>query len=399
LIDRLAPASIRRTFRLDLTSSLLVGFFYAAVLNFVPVVARRLGADATQLALVVAAPLAGSLLTPLAVYVRPLHRFRFLVVVWGVARSLFLLTLFITRPVPFIIIVSLYYVLAALPLPVYVEIMGSVYPRNVRGRTMSYVKFGMTLVLTISTPIVGWMMDRTGYAVPFALGAVAGLISVLVFSRVRSGEFVTRHASLLQVIGILKHDRYFAIFSAALMFLGIGYLIGAPLFPIVQVDQLHLSYSDIGLLGLLSSGMWMLFTMVMGRLLDRKGALVVMLIANVLQMSIPLCYFLATDVRMVALAFICTGISMAGGDLAWPNSVLLFAQPDKVGDYTTLYMLLLGARGVIGPVIGAALLSSVGLPLHTVLFISFAVQVIGVAIMVWVLRTYRSERISVSKDD
>ena len=143
---------------------------------------------------------------------------------------------------------------------------------------------------------------------------------------------------MAQVVGILGQDRYFAIFSVALMFLGIGYLIGAPIFPIVQVDQLHLSYSEIGRLGLLSSLMWMLSTMVMGRLLDRKGALAVMLIANVMQMIVPLCYFLAADVRMVAVAYVCLGISMAAGDLGWPNSVLLFARRGQgVRLYGALY--------------------------------------------------------------
>jgi hypothetical protein len=69
---------------------------------------------------------------------------------------------------------------------------------------MSYAKFGMTLVLTIATPIVGWMMDRTGYGIPFAIGAVVGVISAAVFGRVRAESVVTSRTSFRHVVTILN---------------------------------------------------------------------------------------------------------------------------------------------------------------------------------------------------
>ena len=137
---------------------------------------------------------------------------------------------------------------------------------------------------------------------------------------------------------------------------------------------------------------WMLSSTVMGWLLDRKGALPVMMISVTTQTAICLCYVMATDVRMLALAFVFSGISAAAGDLAWLNCVLLFAGPGRVPDYAALHMLLVGARGVLGPVLGAILISGAGLALHQTLLVALGLQVVGCLILGGVLLTYRSGR-------
>ena len=44
-----------------------------------------------------------------------------------------------------------------------------------------------------------------------------------------------------------------------------------PLYPLVQVDRLQLSYSQIGLLGLVESLTWCLSYLLWGRTIDRRG--------------------------------------------------------------------------------------------------------------------------------
>jgi len=111
VIERLVPPAIRRNFALDFAAAVLYGVFAATITTYVPVVARRLGCDATQMAVVVAAPLAGSLFAPLAVYVPARRRMRSMVLVWIVSRSLFLLTLFTSSRAAFVIIVVLFWAL------------------------------------------------------------------------------------------------------------------------------------------------------------------------------------------------------------------------------------------------------------------------------------------------
>jgi hypothetical protein len=238
-------------------------------------------------------------------------------------------------------------------------------------------------------------MDKIGYGVPFVLGSLAGMAAAAIFSRMKTASFTARRTSMRQVVGILKRDRGFTVYSLALMFMGTGLLVGLPIYPVVQVDQLHLTYGDVGVLSLITALVWMLSSTVLGGILDRKGALPIMLLANVAQAIMPLLY-ISGNLFLIAVAFASAGLANAGGDLGWPNVIMLFATPERLPDYTALHMLLVGMRGIIGPLLGATLLGLAGLSLHQTLLVAFAMQACGCLIMVWVTFTYRSPRLGVS---
>src|SRR5437588_686018 len=72
-----APARVRRNFRIDLTSAILGGAYISVVVTFMPIVVRRMGGSPSDVALVVAAPFIGHLLSPLFTFlfagVRPVR--------------------------------------------------------------------------------------------------------------------------------------------------------------------------------------------------------------------------------------------------------------------------------------------------------------------------------------
>src|SRR5207253_1644765 len=72
-----APARVRRNFRIDLTSVILGGAYISVVVTFMPIVVRRMGGSPSDVALVVAAPFIGHLLSPLFTFlfagVRPVR--------------------------------------------------------------------------------------------------------------------------------------------------------------------------------------------------------------------------------------------------------------------------------------------------------------------------------------
>lgn len=119
----------------------------------------------------------------------------------------------------------------------------------------------------------------------------------------------------------------------------------------------------------------------------------------VLQTMMPFFYLLATDIVLVAAAFAALGLASAAGELGWLGCVILFAERDRAPDYSALHSLLLGLRGLLGPVVGNLLYSLGGLDLRQVLFVSFAIQVVGVLIMLWMMRSYRSPALGVRKGD
>src|SRR2546426_4059909 len=63
-----APARVRRNFRIDTFSAICGGVYIAVLVTFMPIVVRRLGGSTTDVAIVVAAPFVGHLLSQISAY-------------------------------------------------------------------------------------------------------------------------------------------------------------------------------------------------------------------------------------------------------------------------------------------------------------------------------------------
>src|SRR2546428_1555790 len=63
-----APARVRRNFRIDTFSAICGGVYIAVLVTFMPIVVRRLGGSTTDVAIVIAAPFVGHLLSPISSY-------------------------------------------------------------------------------------------------------------------------------------------------------------------------------------------------------------------------------------------------------------------------------------------------------------------------------------------
>src|SRR5438309_11468840 len=63
-----APARVRRNFRIDAGSALCTGVYISIVVTFMPVAVRRMGGSAADVALIIAAPFVGHLLSPIGTY-------------------------------------------------------------------------------------------------------------------------------------------------------------------------------------------------------------------------------------------------------------------------------------------------------------------------------------------
>src|SRR2546427_2537968 len=63
-----APARVRRNFRIDTFSAICGGVYIAVLITFMPIVVRRLGGSTTDVAIVIAAPFVGHLLSPISTY-------------------------------------------------------------------------------------------------------------------------------------------------------------------------------------------------------------------------------------------------------------------------------------------------------------------------------------------
>jgi sugar phosphate permease len=154
-------------------------------------------------------------------------------------------------------------------------------------------------------------------------------------------------------------------------------LLIAPLIPILLVDELQLNYSQVGLLGMINSIFWMAFYVVWGRSVDRRGGLWTVKINLFLTAFIALAFGLAYDIWFVAVAYIITGITVAGTDLGWMNAIMQFARKEEIGHYTALHAFLIGVRGIVAPLLGTVLMTIPFIGLRGVFLISAALVLLG----------------------
>ncbi|MBI5301351.1 MAG: MFS transporter [Chloroflexi bacterium] len=373
------PADLRRNLLLDFSAAVLIGVFLAAINTFVPVVARRLGADAFLLSFITAAPAVGNIIAVLAAhYTQQRRKLPFMVAAWTIGRGLFLLTPFVVAPLPFVLLVCAHWLIVSLSVTGYVEIMRAIYPAAIRGRAMAYVRVGFTACATILTPIIGQLLDVWSYQLIFPIAALFGILSGVTFGQVRYADTPskTQH-DLLEPWRIFWRDKRYRDYSIAFSICGFGNLLIAPLIPILLVDELRLNYGQVGWLGMINSLTWMTFYLVWGRLVDRRGGFWAVQINFFLMAFIGLAFGLATDMWLASVAYIIAGIVVAGSDLGWLNAVMQFARQDQIGHYTALHAFLLGVRGIVAPLLGTVLMTIPGIGLRGVFFISTVLVLFG----------------------
>lgn len=370
---------VRRNLAFDFLSAIFYGVFLAAINTFVPVIARRLGASAFMLALITAAPAVGNIIAVLAShYLQNRRKMPFMVAVWTIGRGLFVLMPWIVAPAPFVMIVVAHWLIASLAVTGYVEVMRAIYPVAIRGRAMAYVRVGFTACATIMTPLFGQLLDAWSYQVLFPLAAICGVLSGWSFGQVTYEEsIIQKRTDLLEPWRIFWRDVRYRDYSIAFMFCGFGYLLIAPLIPILLVDELQLNYSQVGWLGMINSIFWMAFYVVWGRSVDRRGGLWTVKINLFLTAFIALAFGLAYDMWLATVAYIITGITVAGTDLGWMNAIMQFARKDAISHYTALHAFLVGVRGIMAPLLGTVLMTIPFIGLRGVFLISAALVLLG----------------------
>jgi MFS family permease len=125
-----------------------------------------------------------------------------------------------------------------------------------------------------------------------------------------------------------------------------------PVIPIIQVDKLHISTNHINLLANLTQITAAVAYFYWGRYVDRHSPLKAVVVNILLNAFIPVFYLVAESKWMLAPAFFLAGITQAGIDLSYFNSILSFASEENASRYQALHSFLLGIRGVIAPVAG-----------------------------------------------
>jgi len=376
--NRRIPLFIRESYHYDSRASVLWGIFYGLSLVFFPVIARKIGANSFQIALLTAAPLMGALFT---LYWSRLsnrsNKMQFFIWIKILARTVLFLMFFAVSPWAFIIIVFLNVFFEQAGSPAYTGIMKEIYPDSYRGRAMGYIRAEQAISAIFACYIGGVLLDRISYGYIFPLAAIIGLLSLVFFAKIK----VKNEPKLKNVkkqgfipseaIDIFKKDRRFFIYSLIFFTYGFGNLLAMPLYPIFLVDILQASNSLVGKLGSLSSLFCIISYIFWGRYIDKKGPLKSLTICFLLSSFIPLLYSTSFNLSFIILASIIFGLNVGSGELSRINYIIKISKTENVQTYWGIDFTLMGVRGLIAPFIGVGLMNLLGI--RTAFFIAFAV--------------------------
>ncbi len=378
LVGTLEP-TVRRDMYVDIRAACIHSVM-ATILNFIPIILRRTGASTDQIAYYFAVTSMGLLTTGISMWL--MRRFGMKNVAlffWMLGRGSFLLTAFALNSRVLLMIFTVFWVVEPWSSPAYVRTMEAIYPSRQRGRIMAMVRLALVGLTFIVTPLAGWILDHWGYRVLLPLAGFSGIGSSLtVFTLMRRIEDspVPSSQAELSPWSILRSDLRMPVFLSGVLLFGLGLLISAPLFSIVQVDRLNLSYTQVAWLGLAQSIFWFLGYLFGGRWLDRLGGIRVLQIVFVINALAILPYIWATRGWMLLPAFIAAGLVTAGADLALMYSVIHLAGAERVPSYWVVTSIVSGFRGLLGPFIGS-LLIKIGWPLWSIFLLSVVLTVSG----------------------
>lgn len=380
LFARYVPWRARRSYVYDSIAALLVGLYSGAIFPFLGRIARGdLHASALEISIMSAAPFIGNLFSP--VWARQMEgRAKVPFVVWSgiAARGLFLLMPLAVTPSLFVSIAFGSLVIGTIAAPAYASVMKDIYPDDARGRIMGYIRVGAQSASLVTALCVGRLLDIASYRLVFPIAAVAGMGGAIAFSRIRASEGQSAGVKfgVLSTLGILRDDPNYRWFALSVFTTGFANLLASPVYTIFQVDQLHITNTQVANLSNLTSVVSIALYFVWGRYLDRHGPLRTVLLNVIVGAMVPLIYIRANTVYDLVPAAICQGISWAGIELSYINSILLFADDRRVAQYQALHSALLGVRGTIAPFFGAILMHQIGI--KPTFAVAFCISITGV---------------------
>ena len=391
------PSRVRRNFRIDLFSALGAGAFVSVLIAFMPVVVRRMGGSTTDVAIVVAAPFIGNLLSPVSAYLLahlPLVR-----VVAGAAslsRLVFLIAVLLAAT-PFMLALTsvAFWIITVSNIAAYTALMQGIYPDRERASAMGNVRVGASVAGIGAAALAGSFIGVVPAQWVFAAAALVGLPCALAFFAIRyDGPAAppARRPALDIARGIWADRRYRKLLLAFSIF-GTGNLMNFAVFPIMLVDHFDASNAFVGTLAIVQSATQIVAYPVVGRLIDRGSTLRQTLIATLLTILVPIGYLVAPGTWALLPVAVIIGVGVSSGELTGFTNIVHMAPHGRIGEYAAANAFLLGVRGTAAPFLAAALLGMV--PPQVVLVLGTLLMTTGALVLAQLVRAPSARAVEV----
>lgn len=359
---------VRRALRIDISVMLLFTVFSGLTTPFTGLILRReLGASPFQLSVLGSASAACLLLSLALARVvdsrRPLPW-----VVWPsfLARGMFLLVPFIERPWSFVSVLVTVTLLGTLVTPAQTALVEQVYPRAERGRALGSVRVAGALVgiglAALAGQILGWISWRWVFPAAALIGMAASLRARKLPVPDTTQEPIGDRPTLTDAWRAIRDDAgYRRLLLSAFVF-GSGVWLMQPATPIMLADVVRASTGQVGLLSGAGAVAAIIGNLLWGRLVDRRHSVSALRVVYLVGMLAPATYaFCADHPSLIVGAAVAESLMATGLDLVWMLAVIEFAGPGRTAQYAAIASTLAGIRGVLGPLLGAMLIETLGL--------------------------------------
>ncbi|MBI2983398.1 MAG: MFS transporter, partial [Chloroflexi bacterium] len=358
------------------------------LIGFMPVVVRRMGGSSFDVALVVAGPFIGHLLSPVGIYLLSgLPPVRVVAAAATAARSVFLIGVLVaTTPLMLGVTTIAFWIITLSNIAAYTTVMAAIYPKSERAQAMGKVRVGASVAGVLSAAVAGVLIDTVSATAVFAIATVVSLPGSIAFFWIRDeGHAETPPRRPMQHIAReVWGDRPYRKLLIANTVFGLGNLMNATIVPLMLVDHFDASNSFVGVLAAVASLTAIVAYLWWGRQIDRGSSLQLSAYQNVLCLAIPLTYLLAPSVWFLVPLAVVQGILNAGFDITYHTNIVQVAPPGRVLDYATAQSFLLGIRGTIAPFLASFLLGLV--EPRFVLVAIVMVMVVGIAMYIRAVR-------------
>lgn len=383
------PMHVRHTFYYDLRSAFLFGIFGGLFFPFMAIVGRKIGATELQIAFLVSAPYVANAFALLWTE-DILGKGRVWYVVWpnAAGRALLLCMFFVVSPFWYTFIIFAYMLVTAIPFPSYASVMKANYPDELRGRLMSYVRVFIAVFWIISSAVGGLFLqkDTSRYKYLFPLAAAFGVLSALEFRHIkvrREKRLKESFPGITQLAKPLK-DKSFQRFLLAYSVFEFGLLLSNPVYPLVLVDEAHISNFAAGLYGSVFSVAWLAGFFFWGHFIDRHADRRTLALVFFTSCLLPLFYLFSRSISVLAIAQGASGFLFAATELVGYVVITKMSSHRDVTRYMAANVAMGGVRGITAPFLGVKLYSYLGS--RTPFSISLALAVFSIALALKLLK-------------
>ncbi|MCH9617049.1 MAG: hypothetical protein SP4CHLAM5_00260 [Chlamydiia bacterium] len=157
---------------------------------------------------------------------------------------------------------------------------------------------------------------------------------------------------------LMSKKREFRSFQIAFMIGGLGLMIIQPVIPIYFTSILSIKKSDMMVAFCICKALGFVFTTPIWNTMIKKvepAAFIVFVLFGFALFSFFL-IFSSISLSLIFLAYLIYGIAQAGSHLIWHLSGPMFSGEESSSRYSGVNIVMVGIRGLIGPVFGGALL-------------------------------------------